>query len=342
MIIDQMLSYDDVLLYPKHSTIYSRSEVDISIELCKGFGFSNPFIPANMLSIVGVELIKKVYSIGGLSILHRFMSIEDQLFTLTSLKKEFGDRLFDFVGVSVGIRNIDRDNIKLFADIGVKIVCVDIAHLDSTQGIGMIKWISTNYPSWLLIAGNVATGEGAASAWIAGADVCKVGIGGGGICSTRIETGCGVAQFSAIVDVAKIKPTIEKELNKKLYSISDGGIRNAGCCVKALCFSDMVMMGGYFAGCSEAPVEEIEINGQKLKPYHGSSTHKNSRIEGVKGVVHSKGSVLGLYKRLSEGVQSGCSYQNSRNLNELKLSPKFGQITNAGLMESKIHDVIML
>ena len=341
MFFKEKISFDDVLLEPKYSEIRSRSEVDLSINLCKGFSFRIPFIPANMQSIISKQMIDRIVERSGLIFMHRFGSTEEQLKLITKLTDSWGDKLFNFLGVSIGVKKQDYDNLKFFSELGIKIFCVDIAHLDSAHGLEMVKYISTNYPKALLVAGNVATGEAAARAWRAGADVVKVGIGSGSICSTRIEAAAGVPQLSAIIDVAEAKRKLEPELGRKIYSISDGSAREAGDCVKSLCFSDMVMLGSYFAGAVETPGDEIEINGQRLKPYHGSSTHKDSRVEGVKAAVHSKGHVGDLITKLYEGVQSGCSYQGARNLEQLKNEPAFIKITGAGLTESRIHDVII-
>lgn len=335
------LTFDDVLLKPKYSEIRSRSEVDLSVKLCKGFSFNNPFIPANMASIVSRQMINRVMEIGSLIMMHRFAKVEEQLELLAKLENNWSEKVFNFVGVSVGVKKQDYENIGKFIMAGVKIFCVDIAHLDCVHGLEMVKFIANNWPEALLIAGNIATGDAASRAWRAGADVVKVGIGSGSICSTRIEAAAGVPQLSAIMDVAKRRDGLSTELGRKLFLISDGSAREAGDCVKSLCFADMVMLGSYFAGAEETPGDIVEINGQKLKPYHGSSTHKSSRVEGVKAVVHSKGSFLGLMTKLMEGVQSGCSYQNAKNLTKLKEDPSFIRISGAGLTESRIHDVIV-
>lgn len=342
MAFEEKLSFDDVLLTPKYSEISSRSEVNLSVDLSKGFKFDIPFLPSNMKSVFSVEMAEKIICHrGGLVLLHRFAPLEEQIKILSNLQEKIGKGIFDFLGVSVGIKDTDYQNLKIFKELGVKIFCIDVAHLDSSIGLQMVQYISKNYPEALLIAGNVATGEAAVRAFRAGADVIRIGIGNGSICSTRIQSAAGNPQLSAIMEIAAVIKDLEKELGRKLSTISDGSAREAGDCVKALCFTDMVMMGGYFAGCQESPEEEIEINGQKLKAYHGSSTHKDKRIEGVKALVHSKGSVLDLMQNLIEGVQSGCSYQNAKNLNELKISPSFIRITGAGLTESRIHDVII-
>lgn len=345
MKLEEILTYDDVLLKPKYSEVRSRSEVDLSVDLGKGFVFKVPFIPANMSSVISREVLSKVFQIGGMAFLHRFCSMEEQLEILRGMQKEYGHEAFKHIGVSVGVKEIDKLNLKAFDELGVRIVCIDIAHLDSANGMEMIGYVAKTFPEWLLVAGNVATGSGAENAWIAGADVVKVGIGSGSICSTRIETGAGFSQLSAIVEVSEARKQLPMKESihhsRKLSFISDGGAREAGDCVKSLCFAEMIMLGSYFAGCQESPGEEIEINGQKLKPYHGSSTHKLSRIEGVKAAVKSKGPILDLMQKLIDGVQSGCSYQNSKNLQELKVSPHFVKITSSGLIESRIHDVIV-
>jgi IMP dehydrogenase len=338
--ISEGLTFDDVLLVPQHSTVKSRSEVDLSVNLGKNISLKLPFIPANMADIIGKKMIIKMYERGALSILHRFSPIEKQI----SLIKELSSfkNIFNFIGVSVGVKSEDYEYIKLFSRLGIKIICIDIAHLDSILGLKMVEHIHNNYPNVLLIAGNVATGNAAARAWKAGADVVKVGIGASGICSTRLEAGAGVPQLSALMDVYDKKNKLEKELYRKLYFISDGGHRQTADCVKSLCFADLVMLGGMFAGTDEAEGNTVEINGEIYKSYSGSSTHKQHRIEGVKGITKSKGSVDLLIKRLSEGLQSGCSYQNCHNLQDLKEAPEFVKISNAAITESNIHDITIL
>lgn len=336
--IRETLTFNDVLLEPKYSEIKSRSEVDLSVNLSKGISLKLPFIPANMADITGEQMIMKMYEHGALSILHRFSPIEDQI----SLIKNLSDlkNIFNFLGVSVGVKQEDYEHIKLFDQLGIKIICIDIAHLDFVLGLNMVRYIHTNYPDMLLIAGNVATGEAAKRAWKAGVDIVKVGIGASGICSTRLEAGAGVPQLSALMDVKDKKDKLERELNRKLYFISDGGHRQTADCVKSLCFADLVMLGGLFAGTNEAEGTTIELNGEIYKSYSGSSTHKLHRIEGVKGIKKQNGSADLVIKRLTEGLQSGCSYQNCRNLQELKEDPIFIKISNAAQVESSIHDIM--
>lgn len=342
------LTFDDVLLVPQHSTVESRSKIDLSVK-CGPFTWAHPIVPANMQTVTGYQMAVNVRESGGLAILHRFMSIEEQFMTVQDIiNMPDGHK---YLGVSIGIKPIDRENLKRFVDLGAGIVCVDVAHGDSSQCADMTAWIKENYKDLFLISGNVATGVGATRLWNAGADMVKVGIGPGSLCSTRVETGNGVPQMTALMDVAEAqKDLIELERTRHAYPdevskrrtyqfMSDGGIKSAGDIVKALCFADMVMVGNLFAGCKEAPGELVYVNGMPHKEYVGSSTHKTNHIEGVKAIVPLKGRFSEVLTKLQEGLQSGCSYQGAHNLSELKDNPEFIKITGAGLRESHPHDV---
>lgn len=336
---EETFTFDDFLLKPKFSEIKSRSEIDLSVNVGKGFSFKNCIVPANMRDIVGEELISKMYEIGSLSFLHRFSSIEEQIQILNNLKNKYGNNIFNYVGVSVGVKEEDKKNLEEFSKLGIKIVCIDIAHLDSIVGLDMVKYISSIYPDTLLIAGNVATGDAAERAWKFGADIVKVGIGASGICSTRLEAGAGVPQLSAIIDVAERRKLLKNSFGRQISFISDGGHSKNADIVKSLCFADMVMLGGMLAGTTESPGQLIKTDKGLFKSYHGSSTHKDSRVEGVKAIVKYKGSIENVMKRILEGIQSGCSYQNCRSVSQLQNNPLFVKLTNAGISESKIHDI---
>ena len=361
MKIREGLTFDDVLLVPRHSKINSRSNVDTSIVLPKGFKFSHPIIPANMKTVTGFEMAKAVADSGGLAILHRFMPLEEQLDIANKFVLMSQDGPVDYVrhvSYSIGVKKEDYEAVKAFAQVGcAKILCVDIAHGDSDMCLKMCEFISKEYPEVLLIAGNVATAAGARNLWDAGADVVKVGIGPGSLCTTRVETGNGVPQLTALMDIweSKLWSTTKHDLLKEMWPdielknkikkpvavIADGGIKNAGDCVKALCFADMVMAGNAFAGAVESPGMSIQIDGKFYKEYVGSSTHKTNHVEGVAAIVPTKGRFQDILTRMMEGIKSGCSYQGCNNLNELKENPEFVKITNAGLKESHPHDVVV-
>lgn len=337
--MQEYLTFNDVLLRPRISQIRSRAEVDISVKLCKKFEFRHGFIPANMSSVISFDLLKVMYQSGGLCILHRFMPVEEQTQFLNRAEETFGSNIFNYLGVSVGVKEKDRKNLWKFAQMGVRIVCLDIAHAASVQGAEMTEYIATEYPGMLLIAGNVATAEGMEYLFRAGADVVKTGIGSGTICSTRINTSVGVPQLGAVMECHHHRLELQNELKRELYLISDGGHSTPGDCVKSFCFADMVMLGGMFARTHEAAGGVVELKGKKYKKYIGSSTHKDSRVEGVKSLVECSSSAVQLLTKLQEGLQSGCSYQNAFNLKELKEKADFIRITNAGWKESQIHDV---
>ena len=344
--IREGLTFDDVLLVPQHSTVKSRSDVDISVKWgC--LHFEHPIIPANMKTVTGEEMALHIIKSGGLAILHRFMPDKEQIQTANDLVENHGNENF---AVSIGIKPSDREMVTHFRNVGVRIVCIDVAHGDTDQCAEMISWIKSSYKDMFVIAGNVATGEGARKLWKAGADVVKVGVGQGSLCTTRIETGNGVPQLTALMDVAEVQRQLNElertrtyphEKKRSFRFIADGGIKSAGDIVKALCFADMVMVGNLFAGCEEAPGKRIVIDGISYKEYVGSSTHKTNHIEGVAALVPYKGNFQNILTKLIEGLRSGCSYQGAHNLEELKNNPAFIRITNAGLKESHPHDVII-
>lgn len=350
------LTFDDVLLVPNYSDIESRADIDISVNINK-FKFSHPIIPANMKTVTGKTMAIKIAQNGGLAILHRFMTDVEQLDVASFIIK---NNLQNHFALSIGIKAEDQDILRKYVDVGGEIICIDIAHGDSLQCAGMITWIKETFPKLFIIAGNVATASGAERLWMAGADVVKVGIGPGSLCTTRIETGNGVPQLTALMDVYKARLELTKvkqgyiddgfnrpymgnigrTIERPLYIIADGGIKSAGDIVKALCFSDMVMVGNLFAGCDETPGNIININGRVHKEYVGSSTHKANHVEGIAAMVPCKGSYESVQNRLVEGLRSGCSYQGAHNLTELKDNPEFIKISSAGLRESHPHDVI--
>lgn len=340
--IREGLTFDDVLLVPQHSEVKSRSNVDISVKW-GSLNFKHPVIPANMQTVTGMEMAFEVCKSGGLAILHRFMSMEDQMNIAIDLLDTFGDRSF---AVSLGVKDEDLKNFHTFMEEDVRIFCIDVAHGDSAQCIDMIKKMRAISEQVFIIAGNVATKMGARRLWEAGANAVKVGVGPGSLCTTRIETGNGVPQLTALMDAAEAQKEMlelykSKGVNRSFPIISDGGIKSAGDIVKALCFADMVMVGNLFAGCAETPGEIMSIDGRSYKRYVGSSTHKTNHVEGVAAIVPVKGNYADILEKLLEGLKSGCSYQGVSKLDELRDNPEFIRITSAGLRESHPHDVIL-
>ena len=279
-----------------------------------------------------------IKALGGLAILHRFASRDEIIKNYYQVTDTLKDSpISGAVGVSVGIKNHDKELASFLYDIGCKIFCIDVAHGDHDDVIAFTSSLRVRCPEALLIAGNVVTDTGARALWEAGADIIKIGVGPGSLCTTRIETGNGYPQLSAL-DIVCNAQYKSRDGNEPMF-IADGGIKSAGDCVKALCFAELVMIGNLFAGTDEAPGNIITVSGQKFKQYAGSSTHKQKNIEGVVALVPYKGSVKDIVTKLLEGIRSGCSYQGASDLNNLKLDPRFVVISNAGLVESHPHNV---
>lgn len=343
-------TFDDVLLVPKYSKVSSRQNVDLSVSLGKGVQLGIPLVSANMKTVTETNMARTMIMLGGLAVLHRFCTPEQQIgFFKESVSNYVGEAdAFNHVACSVGVQKEDMNLVDKIADVGCRIVCIDIAHGDHVACNSMTSWIATKYPRMLIIAGNVATKTGALRLYDSGAHVIKVGIGGGSLCTTRIETGNGVPQLTALEDVYEASLPSATALDarsfhgisvqRKFKIIADGGIRRAGDIVKALCFSDAVMLGNLLAGTDETPgwVEQ-GTNGIRFKEYAGSSTHKTNHVEGVVAKIPYKGSVKPIIQKLLEGLRSGCSYQGAANLDELKEDPEFVSITNSGLKESHPH-----
>jgi IMP dehydrogenase len=359
-------SYDDVLLVPKYSEIRHRNQ-PLDVDLGKGVKLKLPIISANMKAVTGKCLAKKLASLGGLAILHRFYDDpNDQLKDYSEIAK---NGLEWNIGISLGVDDSFKKIADSYALMNGHILCLDLAHADSKHGLEMINWLAKNLPDMLLIAGNIATAEGAQRLADNGADVIKCGIGNGSSCSTRINTANGVPSLTALENVYDqsfsrlikeehekfleenpnyrfkkydfdyLKEEKENQSKRSFKIIADGGLSSVGSIVKSLVFSDAVMLGNMLARCDESPGQKIEINGKFYKEYAGSSTHKQRNIEGVKGLVEVSGSLENTINQITDGLRSGCSYQNAKDLIDLKLDPKFVKITHAGLTESKPHSI---
>jgi IMP dehydrogenase len=258
------------------------------------------------------------------------------------------------VGAAVGVGEASQDRAKALIEARVDVIIVDTAHGHSAGVIDMVKWVKTTFPDSQVIGGNVATAAGAKALVDAGADGVKVGIGPGSICTTRIVSGVGVPQISAIANVAEaLKGT-------GVPFIADGGIRFSGDVAKAIVAGAYsVMIGGLFAGTEEAPGEVELYKGRSYKTYrgmgsmgamsqqHGSSDRyfqENDEIEklvpeGIEGRVPYKGPFDAIIHQLLGGMRAAMGYTGCKNLEEMRTRPEFLRLTNAGMRESHVHDV---
>lgn len=258
------------------------------------------------------------------------------------------------VGAAVGIGNDTLRRVKALVEVGVDIITVDSAHGHSRGVVEKIKEIRKEFPDLQLIGGNIVTKEAAKDLVEAGVNAVKVGVGPGSICTTRVVSGVGMPQLSAVMEVAEYCNPLG------IGVIADGGIKLSGDIVKAIAAgADCVMLGGLLAGTNESPGEEILFNGRAYKSYVGMGSlvamKRGSKDryfqleaateklvpEGIESMVPLKGRLKDVVFQLCGGLRSGMGYCGTQSINDLKVNGKFVRITNAGLKESHPHDVIV-
>ena len=258
------------------------------------------------------------------------------------------------VGAAVGVGPGTEERVAALVEAGVDVIVVDTAHGHSDGVLDTVRWIRKKYADAQIIGGNVATGEGALALADAGVDAVKVGIGPGSICTTRVVTGVGMPQITAVANVAKALR------DRDIPLISDGGIRYSGDIAKAIAAgAHSVMIGGLFAGAEEAPGEVELFQGRSYKSYrgmgslgamaqkHGSSDRyfqENDEIEklvpeGVEGRVPYKGALNAIVVQLMGGLRAAMGYTGCAKVEELRTRPSFVRLTGAGIAESHVHDV---
>ncbi|NBY19634.1 guanosine monophosphate reductase [bacterium] len=331
------LTFDDVILVPGYNGIKSRQNVTTSVELF-GRTFGIPLISSNMDTITEHQMADAMTDLGGMAILHRFVSIEDNVKMFQKVKHK------DKVAVSIGIGKDGLERAEALIQAGATMICVDVAHGHSKEVNRSIRTLRESHGNnVLIIAGNVATYAGADYLAAAGADVIKVGIGSGSVCTTRIKTGFGVPQLSALQDCRKVDRAI----------ISDGGTRYPSDAVKALAAgADFVMLGGMLSGTDETPGTTVESNvaGQKvlLKRFRGMASKEAQddfmggmsdwkTAEGVSLEVVCKGPVRNVIQDIMGGIRSGLTYCGALTIKDLQRKAQFMEITNAGRVEGTPH-----
>jgi len=362
---DRFLTFDDILFQPKISPVSSRYNVSTTTQLA-GIEYRRPFISANMDTITGVEMARKMRYLGGLGILHRFWNCESEYrdAILSSIKTDLG-KMNKNPAFSIGLGKPSLMNMEAKESIGWiesviddcfknyaenVILCLDIAHGDSDHAYERIEKIRDIYPlggSVKLIAGNIATRHAAIRMYNAEVDAVKVGIGCGSVCQTRVVAGHGVPQASAVMNVRAALDYMQDTHDAPRPSIiSDGGVRNPGDAFKALALgADMVMFGSLLSGTIETPGEIKDIDGVPHKMYRGQSSktfmadaNKDQRSsEGVAAYVPVKDTVDSVVYEVDGGIRSGMSYAGSRNLHELYQNSIPMEITHAGFAEGKPH-----
>ena len=477
MDIVQGLTFDDVLLVPKRSPIVSRSQINLRTKLSRNITLNIPIISANMDTVTESGMAIALAREGGIGIIHRFMTIEDQVdeilrvkrsesvmieqpytikpdlavaearkameeYSVSGLLVEEGGKLLGIitrrditfennnklkvselmtkdvitakagitidqakeilhnkrieklpviddkkhivglitskdilkmdqypyaskdkkgrllVGAAVGVKGDYLERTEALLEAGADVIVVDIAHGHSENAINTVHMIKKAFPDCELIAGNVATGEGSRDLIKAGVDAVKVGVGSGSICITRVVTGSGVPQLTAVIDSVKVARDYE------IPVISDGGIRNSGDITKALAAgASSVMVGSLFGGTDESPGKTLVKNGKKYKMYRGmasfyaslgrkyreagaqlvDSDDLNEYVpEGVEAMVPYNGSVVEIIRQMAGGLRSGLSYCGAKTIPEMQMNAEFIKITSAGYIESQSHDVDLM
>ncbi len=366
--LPQALTFDDVLLVPGYSETHPNS-IDLSTRLTKGIKLNIPLISAAMDTVTESRLAIAIARMGGVGVIHKNLSIEEQCLEIkkvktqetssTSKEVEHHSSNFDqrgrlLVGAALGVSPELMERAGALVSLEVDFFCLDSSHGHSLGVIQSIKDLKKKFPSVPLLAGNVATYEGAKALIEAGADCIKIGIGPGSICTTRIVTGAGMPQLTAIAEASRACR------EKQIPCIADGGIKCSGDISKAIAAgADSVMLGGLFAGTEESPGDTITFEGRTYKSYRGMGSlaamkagskdryfQENADLnklvpEGIEGQVPFKGKLEDVVIQLVGGLRAGMGLSGSSNVQDFIMRSQFVQITNAGLKESHAHDVIM-
>ena len=472
------LTFDDVLLVPKRSSIATRSQTNLQTRLSKNISLNIPIISANMDTVTESTMAVAMAREGGIGIIHRFLTISEQVNEVLKVKRSGSvmienpyfirpnqtvkeainymrekevsgllvtepdsklvgiltrrDIMFEsegstklvkdvmtsdvvtaklgigiseakeilrknrveklplvdekghvrglitskdiintdnypaaskdkkgrpLVGAAVGVKGDFMERTEALLDAGADVIVVDIAHGHSDNALNTVRLIKKAFPNCELIAGNVATALGTEDLIKAGVDAVKVGVGSGSICITRVITGSGVPQLTAVLDCAKVGKKLDVPI------ISDGGIRNSGDATKALAAgASTVMVGGILGGTDESPGSPVMKNGKKFKIYRGmasfyASLGRKSKetgsvsisedlndyvAEGVEAMVPYKGSVTDIIKQLTGGIRSGLSYCGANNILQMQENAEFIKMSQAGFVESQPHDVDLM
>ena len=319
---DLSLTYDDISLVPcEISRIQSRKEASTNCEFLD-HKLSLPVLSSPMDSVTGVDMAETLNDLGCIGIINRFDSSLDQVYKNENHK---------ISAVSISL-NHDEDGIAKFAERGYTI-CIDTANANNRTVLAKCESIKNKH-NIKVIVGNVAQGSSLEDLVNAGADAVRIGIGGGSMCTTSIQTGIGIGQASSLLDLY-----FARELKKlKIGLIADGGIKSPGDVAKAIALgADAVMLGRMLAGTREAPGEVIKYNDQLWKKYRGSASFgvkmKNEFIEGEETMIPYKGPVQAVIDAISDGLRSSMSYMNCFNLEELRTSNHFAIMSQSSYLE---------
>jgi len=391
------LTYDDVNIVPKYSELKSREDVKLTSRFTKLTELQIPIVASPMDTVTEYDMAKEMMDWGGVGVIHRFNTIEEQSKMMKSLHREWdsffniGDGkersadndydewikqasrwnrpptksdwedLKDYTLMSDDMAEMDRQwrNKPLCAAVGVtgdylerarelvwngcNVILIDVAHGHHKLVGEAIEEIKKDISNIEVVAGSIATGDGAKFLCEKGADAIRVGVGNGSLCETRIRTGVGLPQVTALLDVCSTADDYNVPV------IADGGIRNVGDVCKGLgCGADIIMVGSLLAGTKESP-GTIEKKGQwpneqLFKKYRGSASldsksdrGENKNVEGNHKVIPYKGKVKRIINDIRDGIRSSCSYVGASNLEEYRSLVELVEVTRAGQIEAQPH-----
>jgi len=333
----ECLTFDDVSIVPKYSDILHRKDCNTMTKVTKNIYLEIPIVSSPMDTITEFDMAWSMAQLGGVGVIHRFMSIEKQVEIMRSFVSMT-------VGAAIGATGDYIERAQALVEGSCKIILIDVAHghhLLVKDTIGRLKnEVSGNYD---IVAGNIATGEAAQFLCDAGADAVRVGVGSGSLCSTRVQTGVGIPMVSAIRDVVSVCDDYGVSV------IADGGIRTPGDVAKPIVAgADCVMLGNLLSGTKEAPGSITKTgmwpNEVLQKKYRGSASleAKSERgethnVEGYSTTIPYKGKVKRIINDILDGLKSSMSYVGASNLEEFQSLAEFVKVTNSGINEAKPH-----
>jgi IMP dehydrogenase len=345
-LITKGITFSDVLIKPNYSEV-DPSQVEFKTKLSKNIELDIPLISAAMDTVTNAKMAITIGKLGGAGVIHRNQTAEEQAKEL----EQVSEKGLLSIG-SIGFFGESFDRGLRLLDAGAKAIIIDTAHGDTKLVVDMVKKLKSDsrFSAVDVIAGNIATGSAAKRLIDAGVDGLKVGIGPGSICTTRIVTGVGVPQVSAIIEVAE---------NSSVPVIADGGVEYSGDLAKAIIAgADSIMIGSLLAATSDSPGELINIDGQEFKKYRGmgslgvlgrKDSHSKDRYfsdevskpipEGIEGVLKYNGETTDLIKTMLGGLRQSMFYTGANTIPELQSKGEFIQISSSGLNESHPHNL---
>ena len=346
-VIKDSFTFDDVTLVPQYSSVLPSEAVTAS-KLSDNLNLQIPLMSSAMDTVTESKMAIAISKSGGIGIVHRNLSIEEQVKEVKKVKKNNC-----LVGAAIGVNPRDLERAEELFRVNTDLIVIDTAHGHTQKVLNMIKKINKKLKNCTLCAGNIATGKAAKFLADSGVDIVKVGIGPGSICTTRLVAGIGVPQLSAVLDVKKALK------NYKTKIVSDGGIKFSGDLAKAIAAgADAVMIGSLFSGTIESPGKIVKYKGKLYKKFRGMGSVGAMAVgsadryyqkkfknvskyvpEGVEGMVKFKGTVKKTIHNLVGGLKSSMGYLGAKTIKDLQKRGEFVKITKAGFYESMVHNV---